>query len=299
MNRAGRGRPLRFVGVVGLGWIGLRCVLLWPPVASTLPAAARLAPGKAVTAVRASPQPMARPPARAALVPSPRRRALPDLAREDRRQPLPSQALDTVPSQQRFETQGAGVVSVPVVTQAFPGQRPDPPVRTSPRRWSASAWLALRPGQGIGVAPTAGQLGGSQYGVRVVRALDPRGRLAAVGRVAGPLRGQGAEVALGFEWRPAGTPVRIAVEERLGLDGIHGGPGLGAVVGLYRQRAAFGIGSWGAVQRGVQRLDIGPTLVTSVPIGALQARIALDWRQRIAGNARPGSGIALTLGSDF
>jgi hypothetical protein len=339
MNRAGSGRPLRFVGVVGLGWIGLRCMLLWPPVTSTLPVAARVAPGKAVAAVRASPQPMARPPARAVLVPLPRRRALPDLAREERRQRLPIQALDTVPSPQRFETQGAGVVSVPVVTQAFPGQRLDPPVRTSSRRWSGSAWLALRPGQGIGAAPASGQLGGSQYGVRVVRALDARGRLAAVGRIAGPLRGQGAEVALGFEWRPAGTPVRIAVEERFGLDGIHGGPGLGAVVGLYRQRAAFrleaygqagailrarlepyadgalrltraiagsratavaaGIGSWGAMQRGVQRLDIGPTLVTSVPIGALQARIALDWRQRIAGNARPGSGIALTLGSDF
>ncbi|MET3712237.1 hypothetical protein ABIC65_002949 [Sphingomonas trueperi] len=339
MNRAGRGRPLRFVGVVGLGWIGLRCVLLWPPVADTLPIAAHPVPGQAVTAVRTSPQPMARPPARAALVPLPRRRALPDLAPEERRPRLPIHTLDIVPSPQRFETQGAGVASVWVGAQAFPGQRLDPPVRTSPQRWSGSAWLALRPGQGIGAAPAAGQLGGSQYGVRVARALDPYGRLAAVGRIAGPLRGQGAEVALGFEWRPAGTPVRIAVEERFGLDGIHGGPGLGAVVGLYRERAAFrleaygqagailrarlepyadgalrltraiassqgtalsvGIGSWGAVQRGVQRLDIGPTLVTSVPIGELKTRIALDWRQRIAGNARPGSGIALTLGSDF
>ncbi|MGN7997569.1 hypothetical protein [Sphingomonas sp. 22176] len=200
-------------------------------------------------------------------------------------------------------------------------------------------WLALRPGQGIGAAPAAGQLGGSQYGVRVVRALDRRGRVAAVGRLAGPLRGRGAEAAFGFEWRPARMPLRIAVEERFGLDGIHGGPGLGAVAGLTRELAGFrleaygqagailrarvepyadgalrlartvaagrrttlaaGIGSWGAAQRGVQRLDIGPTLVTSVPIGALQAHIALDWRQRIAGNARPGSGIALTLGSDF
>ncbi|WP_204317143.1 hypothetical protein, partial [Klebsiella aerogenes] len=28
-------------------------------------------------------------------------------------------------------------------------------------------------------------------------------------------------------------------------------------------------------------------------------RIALDWRQRVAGEARPGSGPALTLGADF
>lgn len=339
MKHAGRGRPLRFVGVVGLGWIGLRCVLLWPPVANTIPIAAHRMPAKAATAARPSLQTMARRYAGAALVPLPRPHISPDPAREERRPRLPIQALDTVPSPQRFETQGAGLASVPVAAQAFPGQRLDSPVRTPLRRWSGSAWLALRPGQGIGAAPAAGQLGGSQYGVRVVRALDPRGRLAAVGRIAGPLRGRGAEAALGFEWRPADIPVRIAVEERFGLDGIHGGPGLGAVAGFYRERAAFrleaygqagailrarlepyadgalrltraitsgqgkalsvGIGSWGAAQRGVQRLDIGPTLVTSVPIGALQTRIALDWRQRIAGNARPGSGIALTLGSDF
>ncbi|WP_313536411.1 hypothetical protein [Sphingomonas sp.] len=223
--------------------------------------------------------------------------------------------------------------------QAFPGLRSDLPVRTASRRWSGSAWLALRAGQGIGVAPAAGQLGGSQYGVRVVRALDARGRLAAVGRLAEPLRGRGAEVSLGFEWGPARLPLRLAVEQRFGLDGIQGGPGLGVVTGLYRdlagmrieaygqaggilrtrlepyadgalrltrtvaaQRATMlsaGVGGWGAAQRGVQRLDIGPTLVASVPIGALQTRIALDWRQRIAGNARPGSGVALTLGSDF
>jgi len=308
-------------------------------VANTLPVAARQVPGKAVTAARASLQTMARRQAGAALAPLPRPRVLPDPGRAQRPPRLPILAPDAEPPPQSVETQGAGVASVPVAAQGFPGQRLDPPVRTPPRRWSGSAWLALRPGQGIGAAPAAGQLGGSQYGVRVLRALDPRGRLAAVGRIAGPLRGRGAEAALGFEWRPAGMPVRIAVEERFGLDGIHGGPGLGAVAGVYRERAAFrleaygqagailrarlepyadgalrltraiaagratalsiGIGSWGAAQRGVQRLDIGPTLVTSVPIGALQARIALDWRQRIAGNARPGSGIALTLGSDF
>ncbi|WP_294258765.1 hypothetical protein [uncultured Sphingomonas sp.] len=208
-----------------------------------------------------------------------------------------------------------------------------------PSRWSGSAWFVLRPGQGIGAAPAAGQLGGSQYGVRVVRTLDRRGRLAAIGRIAGPLRGKGAELALGFEWQPARLPLRISVEERFGVDGIPGGPGLGAAAGVTRDDTRFrleaygqagailrarlepyadgalrltrtvaqtraaalgvGIGTWGAAQRGVQRLDIGPTLVTSVPIGALQARIALDWRQRIAGNARPGSGVALTLGSDF
>ncbi|WP_241213565.1 hypothetical protein [Sphingomonas sp. ABOLE] len=306
---------------------------------NTGPIAAYRMPGSGALVARPLAPPRVRPPARAALVRLPTRRASPHPAADERRPRLSILAPDAVLPSPTSETQGAGAASAPEAVQAFPGQRLDPPAGAGPRRWSGSAWFALRPGQGIGAAPAAGQLGGSQYGVRVVRALDRRGRLAAVGRIAGPLRGQGAEVALGFEWRPAGIPVRIAVEERFGLDGIQGGPGLGAVAGLYRERAAFrleaygqagailrvrlepyadgalrltrtiaagratalavGIGSWGAAQRGVQRLDIGPTLVTSVPIGALQTRIALDWRQRIAGNARPGSGVALTLGSDF
>ena len=339
MNRAGRGRPLRFVGLVGLGWIGWRCVLLWPPAANPVPLAAHRVSARAVIAARSLPPPMPRGLVRSALARLPGPRASPHLAAEERRPPLPIVAPDAVPPPQTFETQGAGAASMAVAVQAFPGQFLDPPVRAVPRRWSGSAWLALRPGQGIGAAPAAGQLGGSQYGVRLVRVLDERGRLAAVGRLAGPLRGRGAEVALGFEWRPAGAPLRIAVEERFGLDGTRGGPGLGAVVGLTRDLAGFrleaygqagailrarlepyadgalrltrtiaagratalaaGIGGWGAAQRGVRRLDIGPTLVTSVPIGGLQARIALDWRQRIVGDARPGSGVALTLGSDF
>jgi hypothetical protein len=28
-------------------------------------------------------------------------------------------------------------------------------------------------------------------------------------------------------------------------------------------------------------------------------RLSIDWRQRIAGRARPGSGPALSIGSDF
>nr|WP_315379741.1 hypothetical protein [uncultured Sphingomonas sp.] len=341
MSRAGRGRPLRFVGAVGLGWIGLRCALLWPQAANTASIATPPMPGRAIMAVRLAPGPFVHAPVRAVLRLRPAPRANGQFAAAavaGRRPLLPSLGPDGAPPP-TFETEGAGAESTPVAAQAFPGQRLDSAVRAVARRWNGSTWLVLRPGQGIGAAPGAGQLGGSQYGLRVARSLDGRGRLAAIGRLAGPLRGRGAEAALGFEWQPAGVPVRIAVEERFGLDGVHGGPGLGAVAGLYRERAGFrleaygqagailrarlepyadgalrltrtiagspakalaaGIGSWGAAQRGVQRLDIGPTLVTSVPIGALQARIALDWRQRIAGSARPGSGVALTLGSDF
>jgi hypothetical protein len=64
-------------------------------------------------------------------------------------------------------------------------------------------------------------------------------------------------------------------------------------------RLALGGGAWGAAQRDAQRLDIGPSATLALPLGKQNVRLALDWRQRIAGDARPGSGLALTLGSDF
>lgn len=61
----------------------------------------------------------------------------------------------------------------------------------------------------------------------------------------------------------------------------------------------LGAGAWGGAQREAARLDIGPTLGASVPIGEHAIRIALDWRERVAGMARPGSGPALTIGASF
>lgn len=61
----------------------------------------------------------------------------------------------------------------------------------------------------------------------------------------------------------------------------------------------IGAGAWGGAQRGVGRLDIGPTLGARVGIGDRSLRALADWRQRVAGNARPGSGPALTIGLDF
>lgn len=60
-----------------------------------------------------------------------------------------------------------------------------------------------------------------------------------------------------------------------------------------------GVGSWGAAQRGAARLDIGPTLGAEAPVSGKSLRPSLDWRQRIAGEARPGSGVALSLGVNF
>lgn len=61
----------------------------------------------------------------------------------------------------------------------------------------------------------------------------------------------------------------------------------------------MGAGIWAGAQRDAARLDIGPSAMLIMPIGARAVRLAVDWRQRIAGNAAPGSGPAVTLGTDL
>lgn len=68
---------------------------------------------------------------------------------------------------------------------------------------------------------------------------------------------------------------------------------------LGKLRLDLGAGSWGAIQRGARRLDVGPTLGIVAPLGRKSMRLTLDWRGRVAGDARPGSGPALSLGTDF
>jgi len=62
---------------------------------------------------------------------------------------------------------------------------------------------------------------------------------------------------------------------------------------------SLGLGAWGAAQPGVSRIDVGPQAVFRLPTGGSALRLGVEWRQRIAGNARPGSGPALSLGADF
>lgn len=62
---------------------------------------------------------------------------------------------------------------------------------------------------------------------------------------------------------------------------------------------AAGVGAWGAAQPGAERLDIGPLVSVQLPIAQRRLRLSLEWRARIGGQALPGSGVALSLGSDF
>jgi hypothetical protein len=333
----GHGRPLRFVGLVVLGWVGVRVAVLWPQT-GTLPKAIEAVVPPAAAAAIVVPPPAAPP--RAVPGRAPAQPPAPVVARASPGAPVPLLKLE--PS--RFDAAAwrrIGFVPVdPIGAPGAPrGGAARPAAWAAPERWSATAWAALRGGAGSGAAP-GGQLGGSQAGARIAYLLSPERSLAVAGRIVSPLNGRGAEAALGLEWQPVGLPVRLVVEHRFGLDGTAGGPGLGLVGGLdrvlegglrlegygqagairraraepyadaaarltrkvaQRRRAqlSLGLGAWGAAQRDAARLDLGASAVLGVPLAAGQARIAFDWRRRIAGRARPGSGLALTIGGDF
>lgn len=71
---------------------------------------------------------------------------------------------------------------------------------------------------------------------------------------------------------------------------------------LWRERDSLlttGAGVWGGAQRGAGRVDFGPTASLRFRLGEGTARISAEYRMRIAGNAQPASGAALTLSAGF
>jgi hypothetical protein len=203
-------------------------------------------------------------------------------------------------------------------------------------RWSASAWLLVRDGRGQAALAPGGTLGGSQAGGRLLYRVGDG--LALGGRAYAPLRRSGgAEVAIGIDWQPVErAPVHVLAERRQDVGGagrsafaltLHGGasgrlPGglrgeayaQAGVVGtrsrdlfvdasarasLPAGRVEAGLSAWGAAQPGAARLDAGPHLSYRLPVRGANIRLQADWRFRIAGDAAPGSGPALTLAADF
>ena len=65
------------------------------------------------------------------------------------------------------------------------------------------------------------------------------------------------------------------------------------------RRLSAGAGLWAGGQRDIHRLDAGPRVSLELPLGTSLTRIAVDARVRVAGNARPGSGAALTVSTSF
>jgi hypothetical protein len=60
-----------------------------------------------------------------------------------------------------------------------------------------------------------------------------------------------------------------------------------------------GAAAWGGAQREGARLDVGPTASLGFQVGATRGRLAADYRFRVAGDAEPASGPAITLSAGF
>jgi hypothetical protein len=163
--------------------------------------------------------------------------------------------------------------------------------------------------------------------------------LSLSARLSSPLStARGAEAAVGIDWRPSRRwPLHLLAErrQRLGREGrsafgvtLYGGVSdapLGRLrVDAYAQagivgarsrdlfadgsarlslplgdRLKVGGGAWAAAQPGVERVDIGPQASLRLPLAGRSVTLAADWRLRVAGGARPGSGPTLTLATDF
>lgn len=168
---------------------------------------------------------------------------------------------------------------------------------------------------------------------------DARRPLSASARLYVPVdRPRGSEAAIGLDWQPlAALPLHILAErrQRIGREGrsdfavtVYGGGerqlfggrvrveayGQVGVVGV-EERDLFadgavtagaragpveiGAGAWGGAQPGVSRLDVGPQATVRIPVGRTNVRASAQYRFRVAGDAAPASGPALTIATDF
>ncbi len=138
--------------------------------------------------------------------------------------------------------------------------------------------------------------------VSVQLILERRVKLSEGGRNA-----FAATLVSGFDGRSIGGGIRASGYAQAGMVGLRRRDGF--VDGSVRferplsrtgnEGFRLGGGLWGAAQPGVARLDIGPRIARDLKFGGLRTAAALEWRHRVAGHARPNSGLALTLGSDF
>jgi hypothetical protein len=90
------------------------------------------------------------------------------------------------------------------------------------------------------------------------------------------------------------------------VSGQGGGPFADVAAQAHRsiaqsQRASFAIGAgiWAGGQDNVMRMDVGPNIRANVTAGGALFQLDASWRVRVAGNARPGNGPAMTLSTSF
>lgn len=327
------GRPLRFLGLALGGWVMIRVAVLLPEI-GTLPASDLiprlidvLVPGVSATG-------LVRP---RLGIPAVRIEATAPLP-VNLTAPQPS-AVRAYPPPPTMLVALASRVAIASQVDHIPSPiAPPAPVR-GPSRLNGSAWLLVRGGPagtvsggqlgasqgGLRITYALGARRRWALAARIAAPLKGAGREAALGiewqpttlpirliaeqrfvldggrggPTVGVIAGYGpSAIAPGVRLEAYGQAGAIA---RAGIEGFVDASArvthpLGQVASI---RVDIGIGAWGSAQRAAERFDIGPTLVATVPVAGKSIRLTLDWRERIAGAARPGSGPALSIGSDF
>lgn len=333
------GRPLRFLAIVLGGWIGMRTLALFQagdlplaPLAGPVEhIVAALGIGTAEVAERsplpttgATPVPR---PNRPPIAPPPPSRIPTAAARTAGDRPTPATTTTTTTPRPTPPPP-----QLPLATPAAITPR-------GPSRLAGSVWGITRDGgigqasggqlggsqAGIRVTYALGASRRVALAARLSTPLAGRGAEAALGLDWQPTRlpihllaerriaidgGRGGTMlglVGGYGPAPVAGPVTI---EGYGQAGLIARDGTEAFVdGALRlahpvarrgkARLDVGIGAWGGAQRGAARLDIGPSLGLVVPVANHSLRLTADWRQRIAGDARPDSGPALSIGTNF
>jgi hypothetical protein len=111
--------------------------------------------------------------------------------------------------------------------------------------------------------------------------------------------GGGADARGRLHWTGYGEAGVIASGDVFaGAQGFGGTP----VFRIKGKDVLAGAGAWGSYQTGTpdaSRLDLGPSVATQLPLGRWSLNMSADYRFRVAGNAQPGSGPALTIGTSF
>jgi hypothetical protein len=321
------GRPLRFLAVLLGGWTTLRIALLWPAIDSVPTLIDAVVPRVAAQAFSAQ-APVRR---HVAAVVAPRRASMASPAPITTDTPLVSVAVRPAPAAKT----GPQPPTLPIQP---PPLRPAP-LATVPSRWAGSVWgiargggASVQPGGQLGGSQAGARL---TYALGERRRLALAARVSAprTGRGAELALGidwqpGAAPVHLIAEHRIAldggrGGPAALVVG---GIDPVailagfrleayaqggavardrvepfaDGAARIARPVGtIGRVRIDVGAGAWGGAQRGATRLDIGPMVALAIPVAERAVRLTIDWRQRVAGGAAPGSGPALSIGSDF
>ena len=334
-----RGRPLRFLALVTTGWVGLRTAMLWPQLDSAAAVLHAIAPVTIAAATPvATPPSVAHQPAPVSpqwhaaiarmLQPRGRRAADPTrvaLALLGLVRYGDAQAVEDAPL-------------LPGLPRPIPRPAPSAtlPSRWSASLWLvARGGSGIAPGAGGGqlggsqagvriaylldrkrrialagrvTTPLGSGLREAALGVewqptRLPIRLVAEERIAIDGGRSGPALGVvggigPVAIPLGFRLEAYG---QAGIIRRTDTEAYADGALRVArpIATIGPARIDLGAGAWGGAQRGAARLDVGPSLAVTVPLAKHPVRLTLDWRERVAGRARPGSGPALTLGTDF